>query len=234
LTGLDQREIERRWCVYARRVLEQRAGCPCDTDDAAWPGFIGENYSVGRVLIVGSIHNAPVLRASGIYNVLPYAKRWVAADAGDDSRYLRVVRAAYADAIPHWIRYVNDNGRYVAGAVWTNIAKVVGSLGLTLSDIAFTNLAKCGLPTKTSWRLERLRIEAHEQHTPLSRLIRDIEPQYVLIAKEVSGITEIVRLEPRELTLVRWCHNLNFTSAGRKRDVWLAEDVEWYAGIGRL
>lgn len=232
-TGLGQRELERRWCEYARRVHQRSAGCPCDVDDAAWPGFMGENYAVGRVLIVGSIHNAPVLRASGIYDVVPHVERWFHSEAPDDRGYLRTLRAAYLAAIPNWKRYVNADGRQVTGAVWTNISKVVSKLGLTFADVAFTNLAKCGLPTKTSWPKERLRIEAHERCTPLSGLIRDIEPHYVLIAKEVDGIREIVRIEPREQTLVRWCHNLNFTSASRKRDVWLAEDAKWYADARR-
>jgi hypothetical protein len=228
-----QATYEKRWLSYARDVLKQESGCPCDADEIAWPGFIGANYAAGRVLIVGSIHNAPVLRSSGIYDIVPEVKTFLKnmPNVLADKQYLDAVRNAYMGAIPRWQRYVNENGLTVSGTVWTNIAKIVKALELAFADVAFTNLAKCGLPTKTSWPRERSRIEAHERATPLNRLIRDIEPHYVLLAKEQRDLEKIVVLETTSSTILRRCHNLNFTSNGERRDDWLPRDVSAYRAL---
>jgi hypothetical protein len=210
-------EFERAWIPYARHVLEQNAGCACDADEIAWPGFIGPSYSTGMVLVVGSIHNAPVLRSSGVYDIVPKVREWLSRrqTPESDRAYLDIVWQAHCAAIPRWQWYQNESGKWVSGAVWNGIEAAARGFGLTFSDIAFTNLAKCGLPTRTPWSLEKRRIIAHEADTPLTSIIDALKPRYVLLAKDAAELRTIVRLEERAGLVVRRCHNLSFMSGGR-------------------
>jgi hypothetical protein len=102
-----QAQFESRWLAYARKVMTVPCGCECDRD-TSWPGYIGKDYELGRVLLVGAIHNAPVLRNSGIFEILPDIDAFKRSPPGEqDHTYLRIVRNAYLAAIPKWATYPN-------------------------------------------------------------------------------------------------------------------------------
>jgi hypothetical protein len=128
-----------------------------------------------------------------------------------------MLSAAYKRAIPEWSKRT----------VWHNISVIVESLGQTFDEIAFTNLAKCGLPSGTSWSIEKRRMKAHDAATPISALVADLEPAYVLIAKDRSELSSVVDLANLPDS-VRRCNNRTFVSQGVPRREWLPKDIAMY------
>jgi hypothetical protein len=225
-------EFEVRWIAYARKVLAQNCGCVCDRDEIAWPGYIGPNYAAGRVLIFGAIHEIDVLRMSGVYDVVPAVKDWFSNQATndfEDRAYLDRIFDAYKAAIPKWLRYVNKDGKEVRGVVWGHIETVVSRLGLDYSQIAFTNLAKCGIP---SGSVDSRRTKKHEAATPAMELIRAIRPKYVIVASDNSDVRRDVKFErDGNHFAFRQCANLTFKSGSQRRDEWLRDDVRAYRNL---
>ena len=214
-----QDEFEARWLAYAHKVLTVPCGCPCD-GELSWPGYLGQEYAVGRVLLVGAIHNAPVLRSSGIFEIAPDVEAFVKASPGDPQRYLDVVREAYVKAIPRWKTYVNEKGQRITETVWKRLLLLVDAFGIPLTQIAFTNLAKCALPSGSGWAIEKL-----------AELIKHLEPRYVLIAKDCAGLSQILGLKANP-PIPRYCHNLTFTSGTDLFSIWKQQDAARYVSGG--
>jgi hypothetical protein len=201
---------------------------------------MGTGYPNSRVLLVGAIHHAKVLNASGVLSIVPAVKAWGAnlrTEAPDtvarDRSYLLVVEKAYLDAIPRWIRWTEPSGAIRIGAVWSNFEKILNKLGLSFADVAFTNLAKCALPSGTRQSVETHRIRAHERAWPLAKLIDRIDPLYVIIAKDNKVVNQIVRLPTTDQRIIRRCSNLTFVSSGRRLSEWLPEDASCLAILRR-
>jgi hypothetical protein len=220
----SQREYERRWIKYARKVLSTPCGCNCD-GEISWPGYIGKDYHLGRVLLVGAIHNDPVLRKSGILEIIPKVEAFKRATPPQkDQLYIDAVRKAYLQAIPKWATYVNEKGRRINNTVWAHLLSLLDAFGIPLTQFAFTNLAKCALPAGAGWAIERRRIKGHESVTPISALIQSLEPRYVLIAKERRDLPEILGLKSNPLIL-RFCNNRTFSSELVPFETWKRKDA---------
>lgn len=227
------------WLAYAHATVTGMTGCPWNAD-VARPGYMGTGYSNSRVLIVGAIHHAKVLNASGKLSIVPAVKAWGATprtEASDteasDRTYLSVVEKAYVDAIPRWIRWTEPSGAIRVGTVRSNFEKILVSLGLSFEDVAFTNLAKCALPAGTKQSLDMSRIRAHERAWPLAKLIEKIDALYVVIAKDNKVVNPIVRIPTSDQRIIRRCSNLTFVSLGRRLSEWLPEDAARYALLRR-
>jgi hypothetical protein len=221
------------WLDYAfATVAEGReTGCACDAD-VAWPGYMGTGYPNHRVLLVGAIHHAKVLNASGLLSIVPCVKAWAAnrTKACDvealDRRYLLAVEKAYLEAIPRWIRWKEPNGASRVGAVWSNFEEILNALGLSFEHVAFTNLAKCALPAGTNQSEETRRIRFHERAWRLEKLIDKIDPLYVVIAKDNKAVNRIVGIPTSDR--IRRCNNRTFVSSGRLISEWLPKDAARY------
>ncbi len=222
-----------KWLDYAYAAVAERrmTGCACDSD-VAWPGYMGTRYPDRRVLLVGAIHHAKVLNASGLLSIVPCVKAWAAnrtkacdAEALDRS-YLSVVEKAYLEAIPGFICWKEPSGASRRGAVWSNFEKILDALGLSFEDVAFTNLAKCALPAGTRQSEETRRIRAHECAWPLARLIDKIDPLYVVIAKDNKVVNRIVGIPTSDR--IRRCHNRTFVASGVRLSEWLPKDATRY------
>jgi hypothetical protein len=220
-----QSTFERSWLAYARRVLVERTECDCD-DDIQWPGYLGAKYAEGRLLLVGAIHNAPVLEASGLSSIATFARTWAFTEPNDegDETYLKTVRGAYLAAIPQWKQWHNDNGHLVTGTVWTNFKKIVDRLELSFEHVAFTNLAKCALPAGTKPSVEFQRIRRHESVTSISSLIAMLKPRLVIIAKDSRTVNRLVNVSS-SLSRIRRCNNRTFVCDGLPISEWLPREA---------
>jgi hypothetical protein len=189
---------------------------------------MGSGYPGSRVLLVGAIHHAKVLNASGLLSIVPDVKAWGARPRTEalDRRYRSVVEKAYLKAIPRWIHWTEPNGASRRGVVWLNFEKILDALGLSFEHVAFTNLAKCALPAGTRQSEETRRIRAHESAWPLEKLIDKINPLYVVIAKDHKVVNRIVRIPTSDR--IRRCRNRTFVSSGRLISEWLPEDATRY------
>jgi hypothetical protein len=104
-----------------------------------WPGYIGERYSEGLVLLVGAVHNAEELRTPEMEELAKFAKVWGLGRSKSDSEYLNLLRAAYLkSARREWIP---------KGQVWRHFQTLVDKLDLCWDRVAFTNWNKCKSPT---------------------------------------------------------------------------------------
>lgn len=67
--------------------------------------------------------------------------------------------------------------------------------------------------------------------TPLAQLITDLEPRYVLIAKECAGLSQILKLKSNP-PIPRYCNNLTFTSGPDLFSIWKQRDAARYINGG--
>jgi hypothetical protein len=109
----------------------------------------------------------------------------------------------------------------VSGTVWTNFERIVQALDLSYEDVAFTNLAKCALPSGSKAAHELNRIRCHEGATSLSSLIQILEPRLVIIAKDSQGANKLVKVRSSDATAIRRCNNRTFVSEGAPISDWL-------------
>lgn len=106
-----------------------------------FPGYLGADYSSGRVLIAGAVHNGNVLFAPEFRPVETAAAEWRAAGRGraTDDAFLSEARRGYEASIPTWGPW---KGRF---------GDVLLHLRLGLQQVAYTNVAKCwSKPRKTA------------------------------------------------------------------------------------
>ena len=117
-----------------------------------WTGCLGAEYASGRVLMVGAVHNKPVLSQDRAPLALA-AKVWVDAgrSGGTDAAYLAEVRDFYRQVTPTW-----ENG----GTVWRTFAKLRAQLGVRSEEVAFSNIAKCEMHPSRQLRQADSRMSA--------------------------------------------------------------------------
>jgi hypothetical protein len=182
--SFEMRDIEGKWLVYARRVLEGNPLSECcalatvQTERVKrWPGYLGSRYQGSRVLLAGAIHNADQLFTPEILALENEVKMWVGASRTPESdrHYLASVRAAYLASSRQWA---------LNGNVWKRFDKLLGYLGLDMEQVAFTNLAKCFCPVGQS---DTQFVKACLARYPLRELIDGIQPKAVFIGERRTG-----------------------------------------------
>lgn len=199
-------QTERAWLEYAWRVVacpdDHLARCIAngaavpgegrvDGNDLRWPGYLGREYRSGRsVLCVGAVHRESSVKnedASEIIaninrRLISSARTWLAygRSKNSDAAYLEEVRDAYEKGLPAWPRYQRHFRRLVQD-----------HLGLSVPEIAWTNLAKCRVPIdrgaaqrQAEQRLTRL---CQAEFAPLRNLVDAIRPTAVLVAVLHAG-----------------------------------------------
>jgi|ERR1035437_663387 hypothetical protein len=134
---------DEKWLKYAREVLQAPpdllkccdGGNPSNSSDPAhaarirrWPGYIGKRYAIGRVLLVGAIHN-PAKLFQAIGNDLEQEVRnWLVEEpsARSSGRYLDAVRRSYTAAYEEWAKRT----------VWKNFKCLLGYCKLGIDEVA--------------------------------------------------------------------------------------------------
>lgn len=199
-------DLERRWVDYAWGILncpeEHRRRCVgagaavpgprrVDGNDLRWPGYLGRDWNPNRgVLCVGAVHREPSLESEAgdpigartNAELIQFARRWlhVGRSPESDRAYLDSLRNTYEEALPSWSRWKRHFRTLVED-----------HLGLTVKEIAWTNLAKCRVPIHSGDRARRA-----EQHltrlcqaefAPVSDLVERIRPVAVLVAVLKAG-----------------------------------------------
>ena len=206
-----------RFLKYAHTVVSAH-GCP---NPDHWPGYLGPQYGIGRVLLVGMIHSSvgldrtagPMAKLTAEQHRWAHALRW----PSSDQRYVETMREVYPMAAPSW----------ADGPVWRNFYKILAALNLRLEQVAFTNLAKC------SWKsgdreLNRV-VRRCRARFPLQQLVEAIEPLAVFIATrtpETHALAEKLQTSQRRV----WVYG---NRDGRDLEnrllrEWLPEAVEDY------
>jgi hypothetical protein len=209
-----------KWLTYARDVLTHgREQCTCDVArrEPRWPGYIGARYPQGRVFLVGSSHFTANLFTPEISALMPIARAWANGTGVADKDYLEAVRSAYVASFPSW-----------GGQVWTRFEKIVSALGLDWEDVAFTNLAKCHMPSDDDDT-----IVSCLRTFPINALVVHLDPIATLLAKDSTKVTAAARIryENRDDRLVRRYNNRNGNSGSQRCEGdrgWLAADIERY------
>lgn len=209
--------VEKQWLGYARGVLTGEQ-CACGAQGAdRWPGFVGENYTNGRLLIVGAIHNSRALLTAEMLTLQQMARSWAVHPRSDqgDAHFLSEVRSAYPKSMKAWI----DQGDGKVGRVWANISRVLGIFGLEMTEVAFTNLAKCAAPPGAS--IDK-RIIACNARFPILDLVGKIDPLVVVLFKDSWKTNKHTPVKDAgtPLPFENRCHNLNGLSDGLTIGQW--------------
>jgi hypothetical protein len=140
---VDKTASERRCCLKSRAAIEQ----------TLWPGYLGFGYetSAKRVLLVAAVHNESKLYIGALNRMKcleSKARAWAtrAPGAPDDEQYLDLVRCAYQQSARYWAPdFFRGPPDPEPGTPWGALFRIMKALGVGISDIAFTNLAKCKL-----------------------------------------------------------------------------------------
>jgi hypothetical protein len=133
----------------------------------------------------------------------------------DDYRYVRDLRRAYPAAVGQWINQVGGK----RGVVWANITRLLSIFAVDISEIAFTNLAKCVAPVGAN--TDKPAIEC-DQRFPILDLVDRIEPLTVIVLKDSSKTRRFIHIKPSSalLPLVRRCGNRTGLSGRLAIDAW--------------
>ncbi len=190
---------EERWLDYAWSVINcpasHRERCEAlgaaipgigrvDGNEVRWPGYLGRGYRerVG-VLCVGAVHREArpedearnsVIRRTNTQMVNAH-RRWLqrGRSRDEDRTYLEAVRGAYEDALPHWSRWKRHFRSLVQDY-----------LGISRTDIAWANLAKCRVAIHLGSRIRtaeaKLTRLCQQEFSPVSQLVDAIRPGLVL------------------------------------------------------
>ena len=155
-----------------------------DGNEVRWPGYLGRNYRKGvGILCVGAVHrearltddaNNSVIKRTNAELVRAH-RHWLRRGRSqvEDLAYLEAIRIAYADALPHWSRWRRHFRTLVQDY-----------LGMSMADVAWTNLAKCRvaihLGNKQRSAEARLTRLCQREFVPIRELIEAICPALVL------------------------------------------------------
>jgi hypothetical protein len=148
-------------------------------------------------------------------------RAWINADRSDvaDSAYLESVRSVFEWWLPTWTR-------------WKPFGRVIGLLGDTVRDIAWTNFAKCRVPEQRSktYRNPSKVVNYCQGDYPISEVVEAIRPVAVLTcvknAYEGGGIVRAWRTANAAPVVFTW-HGLHGTDrVGRRIGVWSQDAAE--------
>ena len=185
--ALTDDDLEKRWLDYAREVVhdaDHRAACaglggsPAADgfpEDVRWPGSLGRTYCEGGVLWVSNIHrnfDSAGVTVSAATDAADLVRRWRDGVIGD-ALFLEGIRGVYEHGLATW-------------TVGTWPRKVLAALGYSVSDVLYTNAARCQ-STGTGEALQRFCLVRF----PLDRLVEEMRPGLVLITSATAlSITE--------------------------------------------
>lgn len=205
--------IESDWLDYSWSVLndaDHRAECVraggrgIDDDELRWPGYLGENYSRGRLMLVANIHrnfDSGGAKVSGLARrLVENANQWKGGRSEkSDARYLAELRECYVQGLQLW-----DVGRRFRKFVENHV-------GMDLTHVAYLNVAKCQSTKGTCHRLQHLCLERFR----LLDLVENLQPRLVLTCSTV------VRDGPDLGVPQKWFHQLYGTDEPRNKfDEW--------------
>jgi len=245
-------ELTTRWTRWAKQTVADNSDprrCSvsfcAERDSTAfdrmlWPGYIGESYSEGRVLLVGGVHNAGQLRTNEMVALADFAEKWAVDELSDnDTPYVDLIRQSYLTSAQRiWIR---------ERQVWGLLDDIVEKLGLSWKQIAFTNWNKCkspttGLPgTKDEQKKEQARLYLAHIDAPeaiLKRLpITELEPVALFICCGIASVVDSIRTANLQTRIVRVFDQPSVfnrfappSKFPKKQDypAWLDEDTQRY------
>ena len=218
---INQASCDGRWLNYAWKVLTEDGGlttcCVTGTSNEVqrWTGCLGGDYSSGRVLMVGAVHNKPVLEQDKAPLALA-ARAWV--DSGRsstaDSRYIAAVRDFYRRVTPTW---------EYGGTVWRTFAKLRDRLSVDVEQVAYANVAKCEMRTGLGYGQL---IQQCLRRFPLNDLVDAVNPAIVLIALDNQSFTKAIGVGGivHDGRRIFQYNNRNLTDpAGRRFETWVQD-----------
>lgn len=139
-------------------------------EDVRWPGAIGRTYAEGGVLWVSNIHrnfDSAGVPSAAATDAADLVRRWRDGAIGD-GLFLEGIRAVYEHGLSTW----------TVGS-WPR--KVLAALGHQVSDVLYTNAARCQ-STGTGEALQKLCL----LRFPLTRLVEELRPGLVLITSSTA------------------------------------------------
>ena len=156
-----------------------------DGNELRWPGYLGRNYIEGRgILCVGAAYRESTLEverrnpviARTNADLIACAREWISAGRSEESdeRYLDRLRNAHEDALPEWDRWRRHFRTLVEDY-----------LGMSRSEIAWANLAKCLVSIDRGSKqraAEGVLTRLCQREFPMSELVQAIRPAVVLVA----------------------------------------------------
>lgn len=171
--------VRAAWYDYARSVVgisaEHRHDCtaangasgtPGLNPKIRWPGYLGSGYLSApvRLLCVGQVHHAAeLLRTLG--NIQPLLLKVAATHSGQS--LMAQITSEYERAMSEW-------------GPWQKFRKIVDPLGIDVTGIAYTNVAKCW-QTLTDRPDCRLPMRVCARMFDVSRLAKSINAQAIII-----------------------------------------------------
>jgi hypothetical protein len=204
--------LENEWLSYAWSVLtdgehvrqcEKSGGTGIEDVSLRWPGYLGERYKPGGLMIVANIHRDFASGRAGAdlaSRLVLSTKAWrdIGRSEASDSAYLSANRTCYLEGLRSW-------------TVGSWLAKFVHLAGLRFEDVTYLNAARCQSMVGARQSLQRLCL----RRFPLRHLETILRPSLVLTCSTV------VRDETRLDAPVRWFHQRNgIDRYGRPFDEW--------------
>ena len=239
-------KIEESWLDYAWSVVDcpdqHRTRCEVlgaavpgpgsmDGNEVRWPGYIGRNYQENKgVLCIGAAHREahpeeaadPVIGRTNA-DLVEAHRRWLhnGRSQTEDMAFLEGVRSAYEEALPHWRRWNNPFRKLIQD-----------HLGMSISEIAWDNLAKCRGGSSPHAKLAYF---CQREFVPVSILIEALRPAVVLncvLPAKPGGRIVSSWVSPSASPLVFSFHGRYSTDhEGRKLDEWAPEVVAAYENL---
>lgn len=189
------------WLAYARRLLEDqshRAACDlvlgpqaverADAGDLRWPGYLGESFRPGGLLVVQTVHREfssgrPSLPAAATGRLVAATRAWRDGSV-DDAFWLQEMRAVYVAGFDrHW-------------AVGRVLRALSRQIGVEVAEVAYVNAARCqvvenepqleGLASRKQ-AVVRLCASAY----PISDLVRLLDPGAIVVTKGTFDVAPV-------------------------------------------
>ena len=212
LTPLEKDWLDHSWSVVTDcdhiRECEANGGTGIEDVSLRWPGYLGEHYALGGVLLMANIHRN---FASGgadqklADDLVECTKTW--RDSGrsptSDAEYLAANRSCYLRGLKLWrVKY------------W--FEKFIKKAGLRFDQVTYLNAARCQALTGACPRLQQLCLG----HFPMKDLLDMLKPQIILTCSQVVLTSEI------EIP-IRWFHQRNGRDEKKRNfEEWSAEALE--------
>ena len=198
-------ETEKSWLDYAWRVVNCpenhldaciRAGAAVpgidrvDGNDLRLPGYIGRNYQLGGILCVAAVGREPSLcdekkdpvNAKLDARLFATIRRWIrdGRSQRNDAEYLESARVCYEESLPGWSRWKRHFRTLVEEY-----------LKMGVSDIVYTNLAKCRVPIDRGSNernaQEKLIRLCQRDFIPMREIVDIVKPTAVLVCVLYAG-----------------------------------------------
>jgi hypothetical protein len=154
--------------------------------DLRWPGYLGRDYSSGRVLCVATVHRDFETNGAGtqVRADIVDATRGLRDRTISDGDYLASVRRGYEAGLLKWI-------------VGGNLGVALGALDVPLTAIAYVNAARCQYPEDRDHLPDKAAKQAAKAAGdkvkaavlklcwtayPITRLVEILDPRVVVFA----------------------------------------------------